>query len=212
MTATAAQQRAWRAWLSPQECARADRYLSPVHGERYLAAHAQLRWILAREMGCPPGAVCFRRDAHGKPGIAGAGLQFNLSHSGALGLVGVHPTMELGVDIEVERTRNFLGLAERYFTPAEQAWLREQPEAERAHAFARLWTCKEAWMKADGRGLAVLRQPEIALDGAAAALHAEGRAWWVHELALAPGCAAAVVMRAAPEAISVKRLPPPPLA
>lgn len=212
LKASATQRAAWRAWLSPEERARADRYLNPSHGERYLAAHAQLRWILGQRLGCLPGDLRFARESSGKPRLAGDGLHFNLSHSGILGLLGVHPSLALGVDIEAERPRNFLGLAQRYFSASEQAWLAAQPEPARGHAFTRLWTCKEAWMKADGRGLAVLRQPEAQLEGGAAQLRALGRAWWVRELETAAGYAAAVVMPGAPQGITVTPLPPPPLA
>lgn len=212
LKAPAAQRAAWRVWLSAEERARADRYLNPAHGERYLTAHAQLRWILAQRLGCLPGSLRFERESSGKPRLAGHNLHFNLSHSGTLGLLGVHSSLALGVDIEAERPRNFLGLAQRYFSASEQAWLAAQPESAREHAFARLWTCKEAWMKADGRGLAVLRQPEAELEGTAAQLRALGRAWWVCELETAPGYAAAVVLAEAPGGITVTPLPPPPLA
>lgn len=212
LKASTAQRAAWRAWLSPEERACTDRYLNPVHGDHYLAAHAQLRWVLGQRLGCLPGSLRFERESSGKPRLAGHGLQFNLSHSGTLGLLGVHPSLPLGVDIEAERPRDFLGLAQRYFTASEQAWLAAQPESRRGHAFARLWTCKEAWMKADGRGLEVLRQPEAQFEGGAAQLRALGRRWWVRELATTPGYAAAVVLPEAPGGLTVRPLPPPPLA
>ncbi|MGH9476402.1 MAG: 4'-phosphopantetheinyl transferase family protein [Terriglobales bacterium] len=208
LSASDQQRRTWWAWLSGQERTRAHRYLNPAHGERYMAAHAHLRWLLALELGCDPAELKFWRGAHGKPELAGCGPRFNLSHSGMLGLVGLHPSIELGVDVEAERARNFSGLAQHFFTPGEQAWLARQQDT--AHAFARLWTCKEAWMKADGRGLAVLRQPEVQLAEGGATVHAAGRSWWTRELALASGYAAAVVMEAAPAGVSVAKLSPPP--
>ncbi|MGH9486627.1 MAG: 4'-phosphopantetheinyl transferase family protein [Terriglobales bacterium] len=212
LQADAPQRRAWLGWLAPHERARVERYLRPEHGERYLAAHAHLRWLLARELGCAPAEVRFTRAPHGKPELEGGGLQFNLSHSARLGLAAIAPGggAELGVDIEAERPRNFLALARRFFTPAEQAWLAAQPAAQLSHGFVRLWTCKEAWMKADGRGLAVLRQPEVSFHTGGTQLRALGRAWWLRELDLAPGYGAAVVLAQAPESLSVNWLPPPP--
>src|SRR6185312_8080808 len=44
----------WRAWLSPAELRRADRFLDPAHGARYVAAHAHLRWLLAQRLAASP--------------------------------------------------------------------------------------------------------------------------------------------------------------
>lgn len=60
-------------------------------------------------------------------------------------------------------------------------------------------------MKADGRGLAVLRQPLATLQGTAR-LHAGGRAWWVRELETETCYAAAVVREQEPEAVSARKL------
>lgn len=205
---------AWRTWLSPEERARADRYLMPQHGERYLAAHAQLRWLLAERLGCEPGELAFELGEQGKPRVRGAALHFNLSHSGRWGLVGIHAEQELGVDIEGERpAMDGLGLAQRFFTPAETAWLRAQPPVQRPRAFARLWTCKEAWLKADGRGLALsLQSIEVSFGAAGAELRrldAPEQVWFVCELKLAPGYAAAAVLAAPPGAVRVQRWAPP---
>lgn len=202
---------AWTAWLSPAERARAARLVVPKHGWRYVAAHAHLRWLLAQRLGCRPVEVAFERSAHGKPYLAGRPLHFNLSDSSRLGLIGLCPTQELGVDIEVVRPdRDVLRLARRFFNPAETAWLESQPARERAYAFCRLWTCKEAWMKADGRGLALpLRHAEVSLAATGAELRTPGppeHHWFVRELKLAPGYAAAVVTAGPHDSLTVTEL------
>jgi 4'-phosphopantetheinyl transferase len=185
---------AWRVWLSPEELRRADRFLDQAHGARYIAAHAHLRWILAQRLGCAPAEVGFTRAPSGKPRLAQGGLFFNLSHSHQLGLLGIHPSAEIGVDIEYQiRPRNWPGLAQRCFTAAECAWLEQQdPEGYAGH-FCRLWTLKEAWMKADGRGLAGLHLPEVDFTPAGPRLTALGRCWFTAEAGLEAGYAAAVV-------------------
>jgi 4'-phosphopantetheinyl transferase len=188
----------WRSWLSPEEQRRADRFLDPVHGARYVAAHAHLRWILAQRLGCTPAAVGFARAPNGKPRLAQGGVFFNLSHSHQMGLLGLHPYAEVGVDIEYQlRPRNWSGLAQRCFTPAECSWLGEQGPETYAHHFCRLWTIKEAWMKADGRGLAGLHEPEVRFTPTRPRLTALGRPWFTEEAAVEPGYAAAVVTAAA---------------
>jgi phosphopantetheinyl transferase len=44
-------------------------------------------------------------------------------------------------------------VARRFFSPEDNAWLKSLPGAARRAAFYRLWTLKEAILKADGRGL-----------------------------------------------------------
>lgn len=203
----------WRSWLSPQERARAKRFTLPAHGEHFVAARAQLRWLLARRLGCDPGEVRFNYGTQGKPELAQRplALHFNLSHSGELGLLGLHPGSELGVDIERDRPQmNSLGLARRFFTAREAAWLAGlEPEARPA-GFGRLWTCKEAWMKSDGRGMTLpLHQVEVGFDSDSTHLRAVApprRKWWVQELAIAGDYRAAVVMAAPPAAYRLQRL------
>src|SRR5208283_5110646 len=80
---------------------------------------------------------------------------FNLSHTA--GLVGVAvagaPAVALGFDLEPLARRAPLEVAHRCFTESEIAWLDSLPEPARAEGFFRLWTLKEAFIKATGEGL-----------------------------------------------------------
>lgn len=82
----------------------------------------------------------------GKPVLAAReGLFFSLSHSDRYMLCAVS---DAPVGADVQRMRPVkLSLARR-FHPAERDWLSRLPEEEREGAFYRLWTRKEAWVKA----------------------------------------------------------------
>jgi len=146
--------------LSVSERARADRFLSPTLGERFTVAHGRLRQLLAKPLGLAPEAIEFSTGAHGKPELAGAaadsGLRFNLSHSAGLGLVGWSWQRAIGVDVEVWRAmRDEAALVRRFFSAAEiLAWEALMTE-QRVEAFFNLWTRKEAYIKALGRGLSL---------------------------------------------------------
>jgi 4'-phosphopantetheinyl transferase len=59
------------------------------------------------------------------------------------------------VGIDIERAgRARLAVAERYFSAAEAAQLRELPPEAQPRRFVQLWTLKEAYLKATGTGLA----------------------------------------------------------
>lgn len=93
--------------------------------------------------------------AHGKPALAAGGFDFNLSHSGGAAAVALTRGVEVGVDLESPgRSRPHAALARRYFCDPEAESIENMPEALRESAFLRLWTAKEAVLKALGRGLA----------------------------------------------------------
>lgn len=119
------------------------------------AEDAARAWVSSR-LGCAPGALALHRDAHGRPRLEpGHGADLGWSHSGDGLLVACGQGMVLGVDLEREHQRpRALELARRFFHARESAWLEAQAEAARSVAFLRLWTAKEAVLKAHGRGLA----------------------------------------------------------
>lgn len=130
-------------------------------------AHLSLGRLLAAYSGSsePPAIL---RGEHGKPYAADLdGIEFNLSHSGRHALIAVARQLPLGIDIEAEgRARSIDDIAQRYFAPAETAALRALPQALRNVAFLRLWTGKEAVLKALGHGLSYgLDRVEFELRG-----------------------------------------------
>lgn len=145
--------------LSKDERERAARYRFPVHARRFGFAHVVLRRILSRYTGCPPGELTFEAGKYGKPrlvGVCGGGspLRFNLAHSGELVLVGVCRDGETGVDIEaVDPAVDVRGIGRRFFHPAEVRVLDNLSGEACRDAFFRLWTRKEAFIKAVGAGL-----------------------------------------------------------
>lgn len=144
------------AMLTDAERDRAARFHFDQHRRRFTAARGQLRAVLGRYLDCPPDRVTFRHGPNGKPAIAGecGGLEFNLSHSGGFGLVALTRDRPLGVDLEhVRAMRNFEGIAQRFFAPEEVADLAALAPDEQPEAFFRIWTRKEAYVKADGAGL-----------------------------------------------------------
>lgn len=58
------------------------------------------------------------------------------------------------MDIEMGlRHRPILPLAKRFYAPSEYQWLNTQPREEQHSAFYRLWSRKEAVLKAHGDGI-----------------------------------------------------------
>jgi len=141
--------------LSGGEQARAVRLRSGTARRRFAAARGLLRELLGASVGQPPAELRFAYGPQGKPGLNPPGrLRFNLSHCDGLALYALALDRELGVDLErVRPGRDALALARRHFAPAELAQLAALSPWERAAAFSCIWTCKEAYLKATGRGI-----------------------------------------------------------
>jgi len=149
------------------------------------AFHGALRQVLARYLEEEPGEIELSVGEHGKPRLAGEELHFNLSHSGALGLIAICRDHEVGVDVErLKPRRDLIALAERSLAPADAATVREAAETEREALFYGLWTRHEARLKCLGVGLG----SPLPLDSPPVAVEA---------LAVAPEHAAAVAVRGA---------------
>lgn len=163
------------ALLSSAELARAERFHAQQHCDRFIVAHGRLRQLLAAQLDVPAAGIELAVGEHGKPRLDGAqahlGLQFNLSHSGFLGLVGWSWRRAIGVDIEQWRAmHDEAALVRRYFSPYEITAYEALPAAERRQAFFEIWTRKEAFVKAVGRGLALpLDSFDVALGAGTAA-------------------------------------------
>ena len=144
--------------LDDDERRRAERFRPDAARQRFVAAHAMLRHLLAARTGAPQQRLRFAAGPHGKPALIdapAAAPHFNLAHSGDFVVAGLAAD-ELGVDVEAPRpfprAERFAG---RFFAPSEQRWLQAKPEAERGHAALELWTFKEAYLKAVGSGIAM---------------------------------------------------------
>jgi len=145
----------WRSVLSGEELDRAGRFRTEVLAHRYLVSRVMLRRVLGAAMNLAPERVAFGREARGKPCLVDpAGIGFNLAHTGDLMLLAVTPGVPVGVDIErVRRLKAAQDIARRFFTGREAGWLRAFEGAAVDRAFFRLWTRKEAVLKATGEGI-----------------------------------------------------------
>ena len=194
--------------LTADERARAERFYFQKHRERFIAGRGLLRHILSRYLGKEPDQLRFCYNSYGKPALieeAGAeGLCFNLSHSHGIALYALTRGREIGIDIEYFRPDvETEKLAERFFSPREAAALRALPEHLRKEAFFNCWTRKEAYIKADGKGLAIpLNAFDVSLTPGepAALLRTESQPqetsrWSLRALNLEPGYAAALAVK-----------------
>ena len=147
-------------WLNEEERERRGRFEHAGARRRFVLCRAALRAVLREELRCDNELLTFGELRHGKPFalVEGtpASISFNVSHSGKHGLIAVAPSGRLGVDVE-ERTdrRDFDRLIEAAFGHDEQIDLRQERASGKFQLFYKLWTVKEALIKALGTGLSL---------------------------------------------------------
>lgn len=183
------------------------------------SSHASAREILAGYAGLSPRDLEFTFGSHGKSVLANEnvkarGLDFSVSHSGDVAVVAVSVGGPLGIDVErVARPLLTQGVIERCFTAMEIAALCGLPARERHVATLRLWTAKEAYLKALGVGISVpLAGIDVAavVSGEAASVtwgevgSGLNRRFWVHALPLGPRHVAAVATPVARPCVTVR--------
>jgi len=195
-----------RSLLSPDELQRADRFRFDKDRNQFIVSRGTLRTLLGWYLNLSPEELRFASSAYGRPGLAAETpartLDFNVSHSGELALLAFAHGRKIGIDVEKVR-RDFATseIAERFFSTAERAALRELPHEQRHEAFFRCWTRKEAFIKALGEGLShPLDQFDVSLaPGVPAALLAtrpdvlEVRRWTLWNIQVPADYAAALV-------------------
>jgi len=198
-----------RQLLDPKEQGQADRFRFAADRDAYIAAHALLRVMLSRATGIEPADWRFQTGENDKPALdpdqASCGLHFSLSHTRGLAACAIGEPYPLGIDAEAWATQTPIEIAERYFSAAEARLVAEKAEAERRATFYRLWTLKEAYLKATGQGLtASLDSFAFHLDPVAIAVPApySAEAWRFAEFRPAPTHSIALAVRS-PEPVSI---------
>ena len=144
--------------LGEDERQRAERFRFPIDRRRFVIARASLREILGKCLRTVPEHLAFEYSEYGKPSLARpeTSVRFNVSRSGERALIACTLDREIGVDIEwLGREPEIDDLARHFFTAAENQKLATFPADRKKQAFLRCWTCKEAYVKAVGKGLSL---------------------------------------------------------
>ncbi|HMK48282.1 MAG TPA: 4'-phosphopantetheinyl transferase superfamily protein [Methanocella sp.] len=145
--------------LSRDEILRAEGYRFERDRIQFTFGRAVARIILARYLSADPATIHISYGRHGKPELrdksaAGTPLFFNISRKRDHIVVAVARNRSVGVDIEyIDDQVSVSAIANTYFQLEESAYLQKLPTAERLREFYRIWTRKEAILKALGTGL-----------------------------------------------------------
>ncbi|MCP9909395.1 hypothetical protein KBZ15_05615 [Cyanobium sp. BA20m-p-22] len=139
-------------YLSADEEGRYSSYKRPSDAELFLLGRSLLRTLLALLLELKPPEVSIVTGPHGKPSCPG-GPEFNVSHSGDLVLIAVHPTCAVGVDVEASPAPADWESISCRVLPADvcQA-VYALPSQRQPLAFLQAWCHLEAQLKMAGTG------------------------------------------------------------
>lgn len=137
--------------LTAAERERCSRYLRAADRDRFAGGRALLRAALGRD----PSDSAVLKTAEGRPYLdpsSGPQPHISLSHSGMWAAVAICPGTPVGVDVEHLAEVDRRGFERLVCSPAEAARLAALTGDEAAAERLRIWTLKEALLKAAGSG------------------------------------------------------------
>ncbi len=192
--------------LSPDEISRVERLQNPADQRRFVARRGILRSLLSSYLESRPADILFTYTAYGKPMLniqdQSNVLRFTLSHTSDHALFAVSQGRDVGIDIEqIPYSFDYEQIAGSLFATEEYALLCALPLPQRNTAFFRLWTCKEAYIKAGGLGLSLALDSFAVSFGLATPAHllygpnqVDASGWSLRELPIDENHAAALVV------------------
>src|SRR3990167_2232998 len=141
--------------LTPEEQTRANKFKFDKDRQQCIIARAYLRIILSHYVAIPATKFRFTAAQQGKLYLENfPDLQFNVTHSNNIILYAVTYQESIGIDVEDEtRVVEYYDLAKRFFAAHEAKALQTLTEDVLRQAFYKIWTKKEAFIKAVGEGL-----------------------------------------------------------
>lgn len=147
-------------WLDAQEHARYARFWTDRARREFSLCRASLRMVICRLLHCRNRQLGFDILEHGKPFATidkkPAPIAFNVSHSGVHGLIAIAQGGQIGIDVEERKPRiDIDGIAGLVFGPGERSDMSRVNEDEKLALFYRIWTIKEAIIKAIGSGFSL---------------------------------------------------------
>jgi 4'-phosphopantetheinyl transferase len=142
-----------KALLSAEEIERSLRLKIKEKQEQFVCSRAILRTILGSYLDKNPANLQIQPTPDGKPYLKKSEICFNLSHSGNILLYGFSHKSLIGIDIQqIYPITNIETIIKNYFSETERKYLESQPVDQLMNHFFSIWTAKEAYLKAIGKG------------------------------------------------------------
>ncbi len=130
-----------------------QQYLKINEAYRSIVAELLIRMTLCHKLNLPNNLISFKVDTHGKPYlINNRTIHFNSAHSNEW-VVCALDTTPVGIDIELVVPIDYDAIAQQFFSKEEYQDIYSKEPQQRLSYFYDLWTLKESYIKATGKGL-----------------------------------------------------------
>ena len=141
-------------YVSVEKKERITRFYNYKDAQRTLLGDILARYSICKRSGLKINDLHFGANEYGKPTLStSTNIHFNISHSGNWVICAIDDN-PVGVDVEVIKPID-LSISERFFTTDENCSLFNQPVNTRLEYFYKIWTLKESYIKAEGKGLSI---------------------------------------------------------
>lgn len=141
-------------YVSDEKKRKIQGYYRIEDAQRSLWGDILARYAISKSAAIENKQIVFGDNGYGKPVLLGSSaIHFNISHSGSRVACAID-NRPVGIDVESIKPVD-LKIAERFFSKDEYRELLEKDEEMRLTYFYMLWTLKESYIKADGKGLAI---------------------------------------------------------
>lgn len=138
--------------LSSEKQKRISQFLNSKDAERAIISDILIRNVITSKFGIRNDKIIFNKNKWGKPFLENFNqFHFNISHSGDWVVCAIG-NFEVGIDVEKIQYID-LDIPKRFFAKEEYDFLLNQDEYNRVGYFYDLWTLKESYVKAVGKGL-----------------------------------------------------------
>ncbi len=143
-------------YVSKEKQEKIKRFISNKDALRTLIGDILIRYIICRNLSILNENIVFEVNEYGKPYLKNSkDFYFNISHAGDWVVCAVGKS-DVGVDVELVKDKGIeLNIANSFFSAEEYQYLMLQREEERVDYFYELWTLKESYIKAVGKGLSI---------------------------------------------------------
>lgn len=147
----------FQSFLSQEEKGRIEKLFFERDKQQYLISHGLMRIVLSQYSGIKPGDLKFKMNKYGKPKLVNKGceeLNFNISHSKEYFSMAISNYCDLGIDIEFKSEISEIDdVINNFFSDREIEAFKSIDQEIKLEAFFACWTRKEAFIKAQGKGL-----------------------------------------------------------